>query len=176
MSHPYKILFTGTMGVGKTTCIGALSEIPPVTTEAANTDQEASAKATTTVALDYGEFTLEGEEKVRLVATPGQMRFDFMWSILARGALGVIVLVDNSRPDPLADLRAYLEHFTGLARSARVVVGVSRTESHPRPSTEDYHQALAAQGLNLPVLSVDVRRRQDALMLVNVLLSELEYQ
>jgi signal recognition particle receptor subunit beta len=175
MSRLHKILFTGPMGVGKTTCIGALSEIPPVTTEAVNTDQETAAKATTTVALDYGELTLEGEEKVRLVATPGQLRFDFMWSILAKGALGVIVLIDNSLADPLGDLQTYLGHFSEFARGSRMVVGVTRTETHAVPTVESYYQYLSGLGLSLPVLSVDVRRRSDALMLIDVLLSELVY-
>lgn len=172
---PYKILFTGTMGVGKTTCIAALSEIPPVRTEAANTDTESSAKASTTVAMDYGQITLDGDEKVHLVATPGQLRFDFMWPILAKGALGVILLVDNSRPDPLADLRTYVERLRACRAVAHLVIGVGRTEAHTVPSMEAYHVELERLGLRVPVISVDVRRREDARLLVSVLLADLEF-
>ncbi len=174
MSSEHKILFTGTMGAGKTTSIAALSEIPPVVTEALNSDRLAYDKATTTVALDYGEFTLEEGGKIQLVGTPGQMRFDFMWGVLSRGALGVVLLIDNSRPDPLADLRTYVGHFEDFARSGRMVVAVGRTETHARPAIDDFGDVLANDGILLPVLSADVRRRDDVLMLVSALLSQLE--
>jgi len=170
----HKILFTGTMGAGKTTSIAALSEIPPVVTEAANSDRALFDKDTTTVALDYGEFTLEDGTKIQLVGTPGQMRFDFMWQVLARGALGVVLLVDNTRADPTQDLQTYLQHFREFAESGRMVVGSGRTETHPSPDADVYADRLADEGLVLPVLTADVRRRDDVLMLINALLSQLE--
>ena len=86
------------MGAGKTTAIRAISDIPPVNTEAANLDKARHGKAETTVGLDYGETLLEGGEKLRLYGLPGQERFDFMWRILCRGALGVVLLADNGAP------------------------------------------------------------------------------
>jgi signal recognition particle receptor subunit beta len=124
----HKILFTGTMGAGKTTAIAAVSEIAPIRTEVRNSDASV-AKATTTVGLDYGELTLDNGEKLRLYGTPGQIRFDFMWRILARGALGLVILVDNSRPDPLADLDVYLDGFAELIEKTACVIGVGRTET-----------------------------------------------
>lgn len=174
MPLEYKILFAGSMGAGKSRSIAALSEIPPVVTEAFNNDRMLFDKDTTTVALDYGEFTLDDGMKVQLVGTPGQLRFEFMWGVLARGAMGVILLIDNTRPDPLADLRSYLGHFGAFARSGRMVIGVGRTVSHPTPSIDRYVAELARQGLLLPVLSADVRVRDDVLMLVNALLSQVE--
>src|SRR5690606_37353134 len=112
----YKLIFAGSMGAGKTTAIAAISEISPVRTDVENTDRASHQKATTTAAMDYGEVTLAGGDKLRLYGTPGQTRFDFMWKILGKGALGVIILVDNSRPDPLADLREYLQAFHEIAR------------------------------------------------------------
>jgi len=169
-----KILFAGSMGAGKTTAIAALSEVPPVRTEAANHDRALFDKDTTTVALDYGEFTLDDGMRVQLVGTPGQLRFDFMWRVLARGALGVILLVDHSRPAPLDDVREYLGHFDEFARNGRVVIGVGRTEAGGPQATDLYHELLAREGLMLPVLSADVRRRDDVLMLLNVLLTQIE--
>lgn len=169
-----KILFAGSMGAGKTTSIAALSEVPPLVTEAVNNDRATFDKDTTTVALDYGEFTLDDGVKVQLIGTPGQVRFDFMWRVLSRGALGVVLLVDNSRHDPLADLRAYLRHFDAFADTGRMVVGVGRTDAHPLPGIDDYCDVLTAAGLVLPVLSVDVRRREDVLMVLNALMSQLE--
>jgi uncharacterized protein len=170
---PLKVLFTGMVGAGKTTAIAALSEIAPVTTEANNSDS-AFAKANTTVAMDYGEFTLEDGQKVMLYGTPGQMRFDFMWKILGEGALGVIVLIDNSRPDPVADFAVYLEAFTPFAERGAMVVALGRTETHPNPEASSFADLMEQKGLTAPVFSVDVRRKSDVLMLVDALLMQLE--
>lgn len=91
----YKILFTGTMGAGKTTAIAAISEMSPVMTDVLNSDASV-AKARTTVGLDFGVLTLDSGDRVRLFGTPGQTRFDFLWKILAKNALGLIILTDNS--------------------------------------------------------------------------------
>lgn len=169
----HKILFTGTMGAGKTTAIAAISEIPPVRTETRNLDASA-AKETTTVGLDYGEITLDHGEKLRLYGSPGQERFDFMWRILAKGALGVIILTDNSRPDPLADLDLYLEGFAPLIAETGCVVGVGRMEAHPKPSIDEYVQRLNERGIMAPVIATDVRRSENVLQLLDLLLLQLE--
>lgn len=172
----YKLLFTGSMGAGKTTAIAAISQVPPVSTDVANTDPGAFDKATTTAAMDYGELTLEGGDRLRLYGTPGQARFDFMWRILGRGALGVVVLVDNSRADPLDDLRTYLGAFAEVARGARAVVGIGRSESHPSPGIAQFHAVAESLGLQVPILSVDVRRREDVLLLLDILFHQVEAQ
>ena len=170
----YKLIFAGSMGAGKTTAIASVSEISPVSTDVANTDMAGYAKATTTTALDYGEVTLASGDKLRLYGTPGQSRFDFMWKILAGGALGAVILIDNSRPDPLADLREYLQSFEEIVRGNRAVIGVGRTETHPRPSLDDVHEVLDRLRVQAPVLSVDVRRREDVLLLLDVLFHQIE--
>lgn len=172
----YKLLFTGSMGAGKTTAIAAISQVPPVRTDVANTDLGTFDKTTTTAAMDYGELTLEGGDRLRLYGTPGQARFDFMWKILGRGALGVVVLVDNSRPDPLDDLRTYLGAFADVARGARAVVGIGRAESHPSPDIAQFHAVAESLGLQVPILSVDVRRREDVLLLLDILFHQVEAQ
>jgi len=169
----HKILFTGTMGAGKTTAIAAVSESPPVRTEARNTDTEVD-KATTTVGLDYGELTLDNGETLRLYGTPGQKRFDFMWKILARGALGVVILVDNSRPDPLADLDVYLAGFKRLIAEAACVVAVGRMDQHPHPDLEQYAAHLQSRNVLCPLLPIDVRERAQVTQLLDVLLLQLE--
>ena len=174
MREEHKILFTGTMGAGKTTAISAVSAVKMVKTEAHNTDKRLFAKATTTVGFDYGEVALEDGSVLRLYGTPGQKRFQFMWKIVARGALGVIVLVDNSRPDPIADLDIYLENFSQFVDQGAVVVAVGRTETHPNPTLDDYYAHLGRRSLLLPVFNVDVRRGDDVLMLLDVLFGVLE--
>lgn len=169
----YKILLTGTMGAGKTTAIAAVSEIPPVVTDVKNTDAS-SAKENTTVGFDYGQITLENGDRLRLYGTPGQSRFDFLWAILSQNALGIIILIDNSRPDPLADLKMYLEGFAQELQTMPFAVGVGRLEQHPTPNLDDFIDALAAHDCIGPVLSVDVRRRDDVVLLIDTLLTQVE--
>lgn len=171
--NEYKILFTGTMGAGKTTAIGAVSDRPPIVTDVHNSDRSVQ-KDRTTVGLDFGEFSLDSGDRVRLFGTPGQSRFDFLWNILARNALGLIILTDNSRPDPLADLRIYLDGFAEQLDTLPCAIGVGRLDTHSVPSLDDYIDELSKRGLIFPVLDVDVRRRDDVVLLIDTLLAQIE--
>lgn len=171
--NEYKIVFTGTMGAGKTTAIAAISETAPVVTDVTNTDSSL-AKSATTVGLDFGQLTLDNGDRLRLFGTPGQSRFDFMWRILAQNALGVIILIDNSRPDPLADLDMYLDGFAQELARMPCTVGVGRTQNHPSPALDDFSLRLERRGLVLPVLPVDVRQKDDVAMLIDTLLAQVE--
>lgn len=169
----HKILFSGTTGAGKTTAIGAVSEIPPLSTDVRNTDLGIS-KEMTTVGLDYGELTLDNGDKLRLYGTPGQKRFDFMWKILTKGALGLIILIDNRQPDPLADLDMYLDGFKQLIAETACVVAVGRTETHALPDMEQFSSHLARRGILCPVLAADVRDAPQVVQLLELLLLQLE--
>lgn len=171
--NEYKILFTGTMGAGKTTAIGAVSETPPVVTDVLNTDLSQD-KRLTTVGLDFGQLTLDNGDRIRLFGTPGQSRFDFIWKILAQNAIGIIILTDNSRPDPLADLRVYLDAFGDDLDTMPCTVGVGRLDTHPSPSLDHYVEELARHNRVLPVLGVDVRQRNDVFLLIDTLLAQME--
>lgn len=165
----YKLLFAGPMGAGKTTAIGAISDAAPVTTEAHNSDRVQHAKAQTTVAFDYGEVALEGGDRLRLYGMPGQSRFDFMWKIASEGALGVVLLLDQTRPAPLEDLALYVGAFETHAANASMVIGVGRGSR-----VDEYSQWLATRGYSIPLFTVDVRRRQDVLLLLDALLNQVE--
>jgi uncharacterized protein len=169
----HKILFTGTMGAGKTTAIGAISEITPISTDVKNNDASVQ-KALTTVGLDYGEVTLGNGDKVHLYGTPGQKRFDFMWKILARGALGLIILIDNSRPEPLVDLTMFVEGFKELIEETACVVVVGRTDTHPNPTPNDFSDHLASLGVLCPVIEGDVREAGEVLQALDLLLTLLD--
>jgi len=164
------ILFTGPMGAGKTTAIQTLSEIEMVSTEASNTERHVVDKATTTVALDYGEITIGTDEKVRLYGVPGQKRFDFMWTILKERARGMILLVNNDAPDAVAVALDYLDSFRDLVESGSAVVGISRRDVARYPSPDDYADAISSAypGTMIPVFSVDPR---DAAQMTTVLLT-----
>lgn len=170
----HKILFAGPVGAGKTTAIAAVSDSGVAQTEARASDEVRERKARTTVAMDYGTLRLDADTTVQLVGTPGQARFEFMWEILAEGALGIVVLVDNARPQPLADLDHYLDGFRDLIerQGGAAVVGVTRMDLGG-PDLAAYRAHLAAQGRRIPVLEVDARVREDvkqALLAVAALL------
>jgi len=169
----YKILITGTMGAGKTTAIRAISDVAPIVTDVANHDRSVD-KERTTVGLDYGMLSLDNGDRIRLFGTPGQGRFDFLWEILARKALGLVILTDNSRPDPLADLTMFLDGFASSLATLPCVIGVGRLDTHPHTTLEQYADVLEARGLVIPILGVDVRQRADVVLLIDTLLGQIE--
>ena len=170
-----KIIFSGTVGAGKSTAIAALSDIPPVATEAVASDETGLIKKTTTVAMDYGVLNLPGGEKVMLYGTPGQERFDFMWEILTEGGIALVLLIDNSRGDPLKQLRFYLGAFSGFIRKTAVAVGVTHMDLQSSPSLADYQAELDRAGQpGVPVFEVDARSRRDVCLLIEAVLSVID--
>ena len=172
-----KIIFTGPVGSGKTTSINAVSDIAAVGTEAKASDEVALRKANTTVAMDYGVLNLEDGKKVHLYGTPGQDRFNYMWEILSEGAMGLVILIDNLRPDPLADLDNYLNAFRKsiTACGNAVVIGVTRTETDPQSGLIDrIHERLKALNLRIPIFETDGRRREDVKRMLLALLALID--
>jgi len=169
-----KIVFTGPVGAGKTTAISSISDIPMVRTEAHATDETKKLKPNTTVAMDYGVLNLEGGVKVHLYGTPGQERFDFMWEILTQKGIGLVLLVDNRREDPLEDMRHYLQAFRDFISDRAVVIGVTGMDEKPRPGLYSFHTRLAELGMKMPLFEVDARRREDVKMMLMALLAMLD--
>ncbi|WP_308012166.1 GTP-binding protein [Actinacidiphila acidipaludis] len=159
-----KILVVGSFGVGKTTAIGGISEIRPLTTEEPITDLSAATddlsstpgKKTTTVALDFGRVNLSDDLTLYLFGTPGQERFKELWQDLTRGALGALVLVDP-RPDRLKQSFAVLD----LVEQYQLpyVIGVNHFDGQRRYPLDEVRDALSVSPAT-PVVSCDVRRRQ----------------
>ena len=164
-----KIIIAGPVGAGKTTAIGAVSEIEPIVTDAKASDATRERKERTTVAMDYGKLTLADGQRVHLYGTPGQDRFDFMWDILIKGGTGLILLIDNARPDPLADLKTYTDAFAQLIRDQRLVFGITRTDIKATPRLDEYREFLDLFSLRVPVIAIDARKRDDVLGLIETL-------
>lgn len=175
--NDYKFIFTGPTGSGKTTAVAAISDIEVVNTEAnlSIPDDDHEEKKTLTVGLDYGNLTLENKDKIHLYGTPGQERFDFMWEILTEGGLGLILLLDNSRADPIEDMHFFINTFKEFANSNRLVIGVTHMDINPTPTIASYHKELEAMGIEkLPVFEVDARRKKDISTLLQALLYALD--
>ncbi|MEN8166362.1 MAG: ATP/GTP-binding protein [Pseudomonadota bacterium] len=170
----HKIIFTGPVGAGKSTAISSISDIPPVSTDETASDMTKNRKAGTTVAMDYGVMNLDGSERIHLYGTPGQERFDFMWDILTEGGIGLVLLVNNSRPDPFQDLHFFLNAFDAFIGQARVVIGVTRMDESVRPTIADYYLQLKHFNHKIPILEVDARERRDVSLLVQALLYSLD--
>jgi len=156
-----KVLIAGGFGVGKTTMVGSVSEVAPLSTEEYLTgagigvDDLAGVqdKTTTTVALDFGRITISGELVVYLFGTPGQERFWFMWNDLVHGALGAVVLVDTRRLDTSF---ASVDFFE--SRGIPFVVGVNCFDARQDRTSEEIRAALDLDP-QVPVMMADVRDR-----------------
>jgi signal recognition particle receptor subunit beta len=168
---PVKIVIAGGFGVGKTTAVSVISEITPLTTEAAITSVAAQIdgtghtpdKMSTTVALDFGCITIDQEIKLYLFGTPGQDRFGFMWHDIAYGALGALVIVDARRMDDCFPAVDYFEKV-GLP----FVVAVNLFDGLLNHDIADLRWALAIDP-GIPVITFDARNRlsvRDALLSV----------
>lgn len=175
-SVSYKLLFSGPVGAGKTTAIATLSDAPPVSTDMAATDETAHLKPRTTVALDFGVMRLGDGQALHLYGTPGQERFDFMWEILQQGAIGLVLLVANTAPDPLGQLEQFVVAYRPFITATSLAVGLTHTDLAPNPTIDEHVAVLTRNGVDGPVFTVDAREQRDVARLVEALLFDLDPQ
>jgi len=176
---PVKIVVSGGFGVGKTTFVGSLSEIDPLTTEAAMTSESVGVdnaelvpqKTTTTVAMDFGRITIDAGLILYLFGTPGQDRFGFMWDDLAVGALGAVVLVDTRRIDDCFPAIDYFEE-----KGLPFIVAVNTFDGRLEHMLDEVREALDLDP-TVPILDMDARSKDSVkvgvLTLLEMVLSKM---
>lgn len=166
-----KIVITGAYSAGKTNFIRSISEIDPVATEYAVSDQtERLQKNETTVALDFGTISINNDVVLYLFGTPGQERFDFMWEHLSIGCLGYVVLVDSCRPAHFAETLRLMHRFTEITDAPFIVA--ANKQDDPAALPVRYIRKRLALSPEIPLVPCIAT---DRLSVKNVLLALLEH-
>ncbi|MFC1748303.1 ATP/GTP-binding protein [Pseudomonadota bacterium] len=164
-----KILIVGPVGAGKTTAVKSIGNDNHISTDVKASDVTAYQKKHTTVAMDYTPFVMDNGERVHVYGTPGQERFNFMWDILGKNALGIVLLLNNTRENPLHDLKFFVNTFKQYVDESQLMVGITRSDLSDSPAVHDYRSVMQSLEAFIPIYTIDARKSEDVAMLINSL-------
>ncbi len=171
----YKIIFTGPAGAGKTTAISILSDVPLKRKDEHVNKMASTGEKQSSIAMNYGFIKLNDDsEIIHLYGTSSKGRLNFQLDQITEDGLGLILLLDNRRPDPFNDMHFFLGTFADFIAKTEVVIGVTRMDIRPEPNIEDYHRELWSRDLNPPILEIDAMKRRDVSLLTMSLLYSLD--
>ncbi len=160
MRNDIKILFIGRTGVGKTTAINAVSQSKVIATDVAMTTGYSEQKTTTTVGLDYGEFTAESLDHnylMRLYGVPGQERFGYSWEILQKGCSGIILLVDATHKSFIEDIKYYTNIMNSQPFGIPMIIAIMKHDLLEPLQKSQLRELIGQTGSNLPMQWIDAR-------------------
>ncbi len=171
----YSIVFTGPKGAGKTSAINALSEVPVKSAEMDSTDGALGTSKSISNGLEYGRIQLSDDaERINLYGICGEVGLGKEVGKITECGLGLIMLLDNSRPKPIEDMHFFLREFADLVKQTAMVIGITRMELKHEPKIEDYHRELWTSGVRAPILEVDTRNKRDIVILAKSLIYQLD--
>jgi len=162
-----KLVITGPVNAGKTTMVQNLSDSQVAATDVAATDHVSQLKSMTTVGLDFGILKIDDTLELHLFGTPGQSRFNFMWNILSKGAIGAIFLVDSTSDDSLIEMVKMFEYFQKNV-NLPVVVGATKQDMPGAKSIEELKELLNLG--DTMIIPVDARKKEQSKILALTLL------
>ena len=162
-----KLVITGPVNAGKTTMVQNLSDSQVAATDVAATDHVSQLKSMTTVGLDFGILKIDETLELHLFGTPGQSRFNFMWNILSKGAIGAIFLVDSTSDDSLVEMTKMFEYFRKNV-DLPVVVGATKQDMEGAKSIEELKTLLNLG--DTMIIPVDARKKEESKILALTLL------
>jgi len=162
-----KLVITGPVNAGKTTMVQNLSDSQIAATDVAATDHVSQLKTMTTVGLDFGILKIDDTLELHLFGTPGQSRFNFMWNILSKGAIGAIFLVDSTSDDSLQEMKKMFDYFAKNV-DLPVVVGATKQDMEGAKSIEELKELLNLG--DIMIIPVDARKKEESKILALTLL------
>ncbi len=169
-----KLIFTGGFGVGKTSAINAISDIPVNQTSLKMPEYNAIIrKENLNIVIDYGELTLSQGQKLRLYGVPGQGGFDYVCKMLTKNAVGLILLINNAGTDPFGELARCLDTCREIISELDTIVGITHADTTPMPNLQSYQTYLQQRGIQLPLFLIDARHHDNVMQLVQILTKKL---
>ena len=172
-NEPVKLLVAGPVGAGKTTAIGTLAGTAPVSATAPASQAVHQGRQGTSIVFDYATVALDDGAALHIYGLPGQAGVDFMHTIMARGALGALVLLDATSKALCSDCAYWLETLKRVDPALAFVIGVTKVDSAPGFSIADVRDIALQAGVSAPVLTIDARNPGHVRQLIRLLLLSL---